>query len=114
MDDENKLASVALPFCHFRVTTPLTASSNKSYNTISRNMSPETVALGKRLRQRRLELHIHDLELARRFKIGRSTLRNWGLGLFSPEQGNLGKIQEFLEGNPDADLRKIPPTSSEG
>ena len=82
---------VALPF--YYLTLRATKPRNPAY--------PEHMeSLGDHLRQRRLDLRMHQKDVARIVNVSTSTVTNWEKNRTTPRLHFLPKIYEFLGGNP--------------
>jgi len=57
-------------------------------------------SLGDHLRQRRLDLRMHQKDVARIVNVSTSTVTNWEKNRTTPRLHFLPKIYEFLGGNP--------------
>jgi transcriptional regulator with XRE-family HTH domain len=96
----------ALPFCQIRITAMRCPYPKRWRCTQSAPQQPQTI--GEHLKNRRLELHLLQKEVARRIGVRFESVRNWEQGATQPTIRVLPKLIEFLGHNPQPEPADLP------
>jgi transcriptional regulator with XRE-family HTH domain len=95
-----------LPFCHLQIKLLRRQAPDNWITTQTSAVSPNTI--GQHLRQRRLELHLLQNQVAKRIGVHKASIQNWERGLGKPMIKHLPAIIQFLGYDPSATPNSFP------